>query len=165
MRTARRVYLYAVSFISLQAVMWSAIGAGRLALDLREARADFALFLPAYLSAFIVGLPFLLIHWLTAQRLALKDSEERSAALRAFFHYAVLTSAAIPALLTLLEAIQPLASLALGVADPWSFFGPAWPLPGQLLEMAISGGVWLFAWRLCPAGAPGHPHGSPPARP
>ncbi|HLB63809.1 MAG TPA: DUF5671 domain-containing protein [Anaerolineales bacterium] len=153
MRTARRVYLYAVSFISLQAVMWSAIGAGRLALDLREARADFALFLPAYLSAFIVGLPFLLIHWLTAQRLASKDSEERSAAFRAFFHFAVLTSAAIPALLTLLEAIQHLASLALGVADPWSFFGPTRPLPGQLLEMAISGGVWLFAWRLAAADA------------
>lgn len=148
MRTVRRIYLYAVSFISLQAVMWSAIGAGRLALDLREARASYTLILPTYLSAFIVGLPFFLIHWLTAQRLATKDSEERSSAFRALFHFAVMTSTAFPAVLSLLEAFRHLAALALGAPDPYSFFGPTQPLPGQFLEAAIAGGVWLAAWRL-----------------
>jgi hypothetical protein len=101
----------------------------------------------------IVGLPFFLIHWLTAQRLAMKDSEERSAAFRAFFHAAAMVVAVVPGLLALLEAIQHLASLALGVERPWLFFGTWHSLSGQSLEIAICGGVWLAAWRVSAADA------------
>jgi hypothetical protein len=147
MRTARRVYLYTISYISLQAVLWSAIGLARLALEMGAYARSFPVVVPAFLSVLIVGLPFFLIHWVTAERLAMRDSEERSAAFRAFFHYAVMISTALPALLSLLAALRHLASLALGLPDPWSFLGPTRPLPGQLLESAITGGIWLFAWR------------------
>ena len=85
MRTARRVYLYAVSFISLQAVMWAAIAGGRLLLLFREVSATYAQVIAGSLAILIVGVPFFLIHWLTARRLALADSEERGSAFRAFF--------------------------------------------------------------------------------
>src|SRR3989304_5312384 len=100
MRTARRAYLYAVSFISLQAVLWATIGLGRLLLFSGIPR-GLGLLAPAiagYLSVLIVGGPFYLIHWLIAQRLALRDSEERGAAFRGFFHYSLMTSSAIAAL-------------------------------------------------------------------
>lgn len=147
MRTARRVYLYAISFISLQAVMWAAIAGGRLLLLFREVSATYAQVIAGSLAILIVGVPFFLIHWLTARRLALADSEERGSAFRAFFHYALMASTSIPALLSILEAIHTLVSRALGIADPWSFFGPAEPLSGHLLEAAITGAVWVFAWR------------------
>jgi hypothetical protein len=150
MRTARRVYLYAISFVSLQTILWAIIGLARVLLFPRALRATeiLAPVVAGALSVLIVGVPFFLIHWLIAQRMALRDSEERSAAFRSFFHYALMTSTAIPALLGLLQAAHYIASRALGIPEPQPFLGYTQSLPTFLIQVVVMGAAWGFGWRL-----------------
>ncbi|MCS7011698.1 MAG: DUF5671 domain-containing protein [Anaerolineales bacterium] len=103
MRTIRRLYFYAVAFVSLEVTLWGLISLGRTmvcrpGLVVCGDGASLA----RALSLILVGLPLFLFHWWFAQRLALRDGEERSSWVRALFLYSVLLATLIPVVQNLL---------------------------------------------------------------
>jgi hypothetical protein len=111
MQTIRRLYLYAVALVSLEVVIWGAIGLARSILAGEQIGGDVA-GLAGALSLILVGAPVFLLHWWAAQRSAAADIEERSARIRAVFLYAALLATLIPVAQNLLAlTARTLASL------------------------------------------------------
>src|SRR5512137_1973303 len=102
MRTVRRVYLYLVAFISLEVVIWGAVSLGRSIACGGNALCGQATILALGLAAILVGGPFFLVHWLLAQRFALREEEERTASVRAVFFYGILLATLLPIVQNLL---------------------------------------------------------------
>ena len=95
MPTIRRLYLYAVALVSVEVVLWGAIGLARSFFAGAVIGGSVSR-LAGALALILVGVPVFLIHWLLAQRLARRDPEERSARLRAVFLYGALLVLAHP---------------------------------------------------------------------
>ena len=95
MRTIRRLYIYAVSFISLEVVLWGLIGLARSAFSGDQIGSD-ASQLAGALALILVGVPVFLLHWWLAQRSIREDDEERFSRLRAVFLYSALLATLIP---------------------------------------------------------------------
>jgi hypothetical protein len=96
MDAIRRLYVYAVAFISLEVVLWGSIELARSAAG-RQSGDGSARQLAGALSLILVGLPVFWLHWGIAQRNALADLGERSSRLRAIFLYGVLLATLLPA--------------------------------------------------------------------
>ena len=96
MRTVRRLYFYAVAFISLEVILWGMIGLARSIICKGTAVCGVAAILTQGLSAIIVGIPFFGIHWWMAERFARQDGDERASGVRAAFLYGVLLGRLFP---------------------------------------------------------------------
>jgi hypothetical protein len=85
MSTPRRIYIYLVSAISLQAFAWAIIDLmrGMLITPLSASSISIAM----HIAIILVSLPVFLVHWLWGQRLANRDREEREASLRTLYLY------------------------------------------------------------------------------
>ena len=104
MRTIRRLYFYAVAFVSFELVLWGAIGLLRSILArtlvgfsdavIRNAVPTNAL--AQSLALVLVGVPIFLVHWTWVQRAAARDPQEHSATLRAVFLYGMLLATLVP---------------------------------------------------------------------
>jgi hypothetical protein len=105
MKTIRRLYFYAVTFISLEVVLWGLIGLLRSIFD-GEDVVNSAEALAQALSLILVGVPIFLFHWLWSQRAAAREDEEKTASLRAVFLYGVLLATLIPVIQNLLALIN-----------------------------------------------------------
>ncbi len=104
MKTIRRLYFYAIAFISMEVVLWGIIGLLRSMLG--KTIVDSASALAQALSLILVGVPIFLFHWIWAQRASAKDDEEKTASLRAIFLYAILLATLIPVVQNLLAFIN-----------------------------------------------------------
>lgn len=124
MRTVRRLYFYAVAFVSLEIILWGLIGLGR------------SIFCPEgfvycgggsalaqALALVLVGVPFFGFHWWFAQRMSARELEERSAGVRAFFLYAVLLSTLIPVVQNILALVNRAALSGLRLASSRALVG------------------------------------------
>ena len=80
MRTIRRLYLYAVAFVSLETVLWGLINLLRASLDAGRVGGS-ASQLAGALALILVGLPVFLLHWWLIQRRIGSQPEERGAGL------------------------------------------------------------------------------------
>ncbi|MCK5316610.1 MAG: hypothetical protein KAJ55_01785, partial [Anaerolineales bacterium] len=78
MSNVRRWYIYLVSAISLQGVVWAAIALLR---NLFIYGVD-PIAVAFQIAVLIVGLPVYLAHWRQGQRLVQREKEERGAVLR-----------------------------------------------------------------------------------
>jgi hypothetical protein len=58
------------------------------------------------LSLIFVGVPIFLVHWFWAQRVSVKEDEEKTAGVRAIFFYGILLATLIPAVQNLLALIN-----------------------------------------------------------
>ena len=96
MKTIRRLYFYAVAFISIEVVLWGVVGLLRSILASREITGSVSS-LASALALIFVGVPIFLIHWFWAQGASAKDAEENSASVRAVFLYGILLGTLIPA--------------------------------------------------------------------
>ena len=105
MKTIRRLYFYAVAFISIEVVMWGAISLLRSIFNTNKI-VDSASSLAQALSLILVGVPIFLVHWLWAQRASAKDEEEKAASVRAVFLYGILLATLIPVVQNLLALID-----------------------------------------------------------
>lgn len=105
MRAIRRLYFFAVAFISVEVVLWGLI-------SLLRATFSSGLILPnaetlaQALALILVGLPIFLLHWGWAQRAARLDGEEHAAMLRAVFLYGILLATLIPVFQNLLALLN-----------------------------------------------------------
>lgn len=103
MQSLRRLYLYAVAFVSLEVVLWGAIGLARSFFAGGSADGSTTQLAQA-LSLVLVGVPVFLLHWWLIQRSVKGEPGERSALLRAIFLYGVM-------LVTLLAVVNNSLSL------------------------------------------------------
>lgn len=94
MKTIRRLYFYAVAFISLEVILWGMISLVRSFFGNRIENGVETL--AQALSLILVGLPIFLFHWILAQRFAANDEEEKTASIRAVFLYGILLATLIP---------------------------------------------------------------------
>jgi hypothetical protein len=95
MKTIRRLYFYAVAFISIEVVTWGIINLLRSIFSVNKI-VDDASTLAQALSLIFVGVPIFLVHWFWTQRASAKDDEEKTASVRAVFFYGILLGTLIP---------------------------------------------------------------------
>jgi hypothetical protein len=95
MRTIRRLYFYAVAFITFEVVLWGLIKLLRsiFSPSLGSSGGDT---LAQALSLILVGVPIFALHWIWAQRASGSDDEEHASTLRAVFLYGALLATLIP---------------------------------------------------------------------
>lgn len=105
MKTIRRLYFYAVAFISMEVVLWGMIGLLRSIFNQNEITSGVSTLAQA-LSLILVGVPIFLVHWLWAQNVSKKEDEENSASVRAIFLYGILLATLIPVVQNLLALIN-----------------------------------------------------------
>ena len=146
MRTIRRLYFYAVTFISLEVVLWGVIGLMRSIFSSRLV--DTADALAQALALILVGVPIFLFHWLWSQRAAAKDEEEHSASLRAIFFYAVLIGTLVPVVQNLLALIDRSILGASNVGVSRAFLGGLQTWQDNLIAILINSIVALYFWNV-----------------
>jgi hypothetical protein len=92
----RRVYVYVVTAVTLNAVAWAIIallrnlltpGLNPISGSITYNREMIAL----QLAIILIGLPIYLTHWLWAERLSQREAEERQAVVRLLYLYLMLT--------------------------------------------------------------------------
>jgi hypothetical protein len=105
MKTIRRLYFYAVAFISIEVVLWGTISLLRSIFSENKILAGTSTLAQA-LSLILVGVPIFLVHWFWAQRVSTRDEEEKTASVRAVFFYGILIGTLIPAVQNLLALID-----------------------------------------------------------
>src|SRR5512142_1292035 len=147
MKSIRRLYFYMVAFISIEVVVWGLVGLLRSLID--QTISGGADALARALALILVGVPIFLIHWLWAQRAAARDEEERTAALRAVFFYAILLATLIPVAQNLLSFIDRtlVQGTGLGVGRAFSAFRNQ-TLADNLIAILMNGIVAAYFWNL-----------------
>jgi hypothetical protein len=122
MKSIRRLYFYLVALISIEIVVWGLVELLRSIVDQTVSGGADAL--ATALALILVGLPIFLIHWLWAQRVSAREDDEKEAAIRAVFLYAILLGTLIPVVQNFLSFIDRalVQSTGLGVARAFSAF-------------------------------------------
>ncbi len=126
MRTVRRLYFYAVAFISLEVLLWGTIGLARSIVCKGTSVCGVAAILTQGLAAILVGIPFFAVHWGLAQRFARQDEEERASAVRAVFLYGILLATLIPIVQNIISLLD---RLVLQAVTSFAGAGHLWPQP------------------------------------
>lgn len=146
MKTVRRLYFYAVAFVSLEIVLWGLIGLLRTTFNQPEFGSAEAL--AQALALILVGVPIFLIHWLWAQRVSAQDEEEKTASLRAVFFYAVLLGTLVPAVQNLLALINRLLLGAARMPVERALLGGVQSWPDNLIAILMNVLVAAYFWNI-----------------
>ena len=147
MKSIRRLYFYLIAFISIEVVLWGLVGLLRsVANDTISGGADA---LAQALALILVGVPIFLVHWLWVQRASAREEEERTAALRAVFFYAILLATLIPVVQNLLSFIDRalIQGTGLGVGRAFSLFREQ-TLADNLIAIVMNGIVAAYFWNI-----------------
>ncbi|MBI3970606.1 MAG: hypothetical protein HY332_04905 [Chloroflexi bacterium] len=146
MTIIRRVYWYAVAFVSLLMLLAGASGLGRALLQavLDEPGRTIASNLRSEVTQngalLLVGLPVWLLHWAMANRAARRDSDERAATLRRLFIYAVLASMVLAGATAAQGALEAFLRLLVRDATAATVSQALLPLP----RFGIAVMLWLY---------------------
>ncbi len=146
MKTVRRLYFYAVAFISVEVMLWGLINLVRSIVD--QTVGGQAQALARALALVVVGMPIFLFHWLWAQRLAARDPEERTAGVRAFFLYAILISTLIPLVQNVLALIDRLFLDAGRLELSRAILGHSQPWQDSVIAIVMNGLVAAYFWNV-----------------
>jgi hypothetical protein len=142
MRTIRRLYIYLVTLISLELIVWGLINL------LQTSFSTLPRFgtnlLASGLSLVLVGLPFFLLHGWLAQREARRDPEEQSSPVRALFHYAARLALLSPAVIELSNLLKDLFDALLRAAGAYS----ATTTLDRVISIALNLAAWAIMERL-----------------
>jgi hypothetical protein len=146
MKTVRRLYIYAVAFVSLEIVLWGLIGLLRTTFNAPEFGSAEAL--AQALALILVGVPIFLIHWFWAQRLSAQDEEEKTASLRAVFFYGLLLATLVPVVQNLLALINRLFLGAARMSVERALFGGYQTWPDNLIAILMNLLVAAYFWNI-----------------
>jgi hypothetical protein len=148
MPTIRRLYLYAVSLISLEVVLWGSIGLLRSLFAADEIGLGGIERLAGALSLILVGIPVFLLHWWWIRRSLLVDPDERSARLRALFLYAVLLITLVPVVQNALAMVDRLLLQLLDLNPTFAFIGGNQAFSDNLVAIVANLVVAFYFYRL-----------------
>lgn len=147
MKTIRRLYFYAVAFISIEVVLWGMIGLLRSMWSAEEIISS-ASALAQALSLIFVGVPIFLIHWAWAQRVSAGDEEEHSAGIRAIFLYGILLGSLIPVVQNLLALIDRAFLAAANLYTYRAVLGGSQSWTDNLIAIAINLLIAAYFWNV-----------------
>ena len=148
MQSIRRLYLYAVAFISLETVLWGGIGLARTLIAGGREAAN-ASQLAGALALVLVGAPVFLLHWWLVQRSVQGDLEERADRLRAIFLYALLLATLVPVVQNILALIDRLLLGAFGQSEVQALLGAGQSTADNLVGAAVNAlAAAYFFWVL-----------------
>lgn len=158
MQTIRRLYLYAVAFVSMETVLWGVIGLLRSIFAGEEIGGSVSR-LAGALSLILVGVPVFLLHWWLAQRDALDDTEARSSRLRAVFLYGALLATLLPVVQNTLSLINRSFLGTFGMDTRLAMLGGNQTLGDNLTAIVLNGVLagYIFSvlrtdWQVSPRG-------------
>ncbi len=147
MQSIRRFYFYLITFISLEVVIWGAILLARTLISPLPIRSVSTL-LASGLSLVLVGLPIFLLHWVTAQRDALHNEEERITRVRAIFLYGARLAVLIPVAQNVLAILDRLLLQLMNAPVTAAFLGSGQSLADNLVAIAINIVAWAYLERV-----------------
>ncbi len=147
MKTIRRLYFYAVAFISIEVVLWGIIGLLRSIFHAREV-AGSASTLAQALSLILVGVPIFLVHWLWAQRTSAQDAEERASTVRAVFLYGILLGTLIPVVQNTLALINRTFLSAANLYTDRAIVGGTQTWADNLIAIVINLLIAAYFWNI-----------------
>ena len=150
MATARRVYLYAMAFAGLLAVLFAVSGLAALFVATLTLQAQTLLGVVStrtqvslYLAALIVGLPLLLGHLIAAEREAARSPVGGESLQRRVFRAAVFATTSLVVLFALYRLLRFLFTLpAAGIAE-----APRWEAITASVRFLTYGAAWLLLAR------------------
>ena len=142
MKTIRRIYFYAVALVSMEIVLWGMIGLARSGFS--PATIGGTTSLAQALALIFVGVPIFGFHWLSAQRAAKQDAEERASWVRAFFLYAVLLALLIPFVQNFLALINTLLADLFKLPSSSALFDAYQSQSDHLIAMLMNGVLALY---------------------
>jgi hypothetical protein len=147
MKIVRRLYFFAVTFISLEVVLWGLIGLLRSmfnpALSTTPAQT-----LAQALALILVGMPIFLFHWLWLQRMAGREEDEKNSLLRPVFLYGTLLATLIPLVQNLLALINRLFLGVTHLARESAILGSAQTWSDNLIAILLNGLVAFYFWNI-----------------
>ncbi|MGB9640054.1 MAG: DUF5671 domain-containing protein [Anaerolineales bacterium] len=117
MQTIRRIYIYVVTLVSLETVIWGLIGLLR-SISSPQIVGGTAERLAAPLAFVLVGIPVFYLHWNWAQRSATNQLEEALSWVRVLFFYFVMAFLLIPIIQNSLAFLSRTGMVVFGV-DAW----------------------------------------------
>lgn len=150
MQTIRRLYLYVVTLVSLETVLWGTIGLAR-SIFAGGSVGDNTTRLAGALALILVGVPVFLVHWLLAQRDASKDIEERSARIRAVFLYGASLATLVPVVQNTLALLSRTLIIAFGGFPGQAMFGGEQTVPDNLIAMLLNGVIAVYIYTVLSA--------------
>jgi hypothetical protein len=154
MQTIRRLYFYAVAFVSFELVLWGVIGLLRsILLRAQSIRAGGGLVpstneLAQALALILVGVPIFLLHWSWAQRAAARDPEERASTVRAIFLYGIQLSTLIPVVQNTLALLDRSILETARLQASSSLVGGNQSLTDNLVAILLNGIAALYFYRV-----------------
>lgn len=147
MKTIRRLYFYAVAFISIEVVLWGTVSLLRSILNANKV-VDSASALAQALSLILVGVPIFLVHWLWAQRNSAKEDEEKTATVRAVFLYGILLATLIPVVQNLLALIDRTFLVAANLYASRAILGGSQTWIDNLVAIIINLLIAAYFWNI-----------------
>lgn len=146
MRTVRRLYFYLLALIGAEAIVWGAVALLRTIIN--NSSINGTTEIATGLSAVLVGIPVFLFHWLSAQRDALRDEEERTSRIRAVFLYAARAAFLVPVVYSTLALFNRWLTAALGLSISQAMFGNSQSNADNLAAIMVCLSAYYFFSRI-----------------
>lgn len=147
MKTIRRLYFYAVAFISVEVVLWGMIGLLRSVFNAGQV-VDSASTLAQALALILVGVPIFLVHWLWAQRTSAQDDEEKTSSVRAVFLYGILLGTLIPVVQNTLALVDRIFLSAADLFTTRAIVGGSQTWSDNLIAIVINLLIAAYFWNI-----------------
>lgn len=142
MSAIRRLYFYILVLLSAEVIIWGSINLLRT--FTRTTSTEGNQTLATGISAVLVGVPIFLLHWLTAQRDAMRDAEERASRIRAVFLYAALFATLLPIIYALLALIDRELVALFGGIRSQAWFGGDGSALDNLIAIAVNAAAFAY---------------------
>lgn len=146
MKSIRRLYFYAVAAISVEVVLWGIVSLLRSIFN--NSVSGGTTLLAQALSLILVGVPIFVVHWLWAQNVSAKDSEENSASLRAIFLYGILLGTLIPVVQNLLALINRVFLTSANLYSYRAIVGGSQTWSDNLIAIVINLLIAVYFWNV-----------------
>lgn len=137
MKTVRRIYFYLMALIGFQVLIWGIIGQIRILFD-TSLVGNLGAQVSRSLAWTLVALPIFLLHWLTVQRDARRDSEERFSRERSLFLYGILIGLMIPVVQNVLAILSRALLGLFGVESSAAWIGGGQNLADNLAAILVN---------------------------
>ncbi len=147
MKTIRRLYFYAIAFISVEVTLWGIISLLRSVVNQNEITSGTTSLAQA-LSLILVGVPIFLFHWLWAQSVSAKDDEENSATPRAVFLYGMLLATFLPAIQNFLALINRTLLSSANLYEYRALVGGSQTWSDNLIAIVINLLIAAYFWNI-----------------
>lgn len=145
MISIRRLYIYLVCAVSLLAATTALIGLVRDVIPPGISAAPTTTALQ--IAIIVISLPFFLLHWFWAQRLAGREPDERTNAVRGFYLFGMLAIFLGSLVANALDLVAAFLQLVLRISPERPLFGLPAPTPLEtLINAALAMIVYALLW-------------------